>query len=59
MASNQKFVFLTLLVLLGSSTFSIFSNLEINFFLKGYGLIFSLQAGLAAIYLSRRQWFRR
>ncbi|MGD2182486.1 hypothetical protein [Lusitaniella coriacea] len=48
---DPKLIYLLLLSLLGLGSFGFFSGTELNFFLKGYGLAFVLQAGFALLYL--------
>jgi len=58
-ANYKKILFLMLLALLGSGAFSVFSSMEMNLFLKGYGLLLVLQTGFVLIYLSCLRWSDR
>lgn len=58
-ANYKKLLFLMLLAVLGSGAFSVFSSMEMNLFLKGYGLLLVLQTGFVLIYLSCLRWSDR
>jgi hypothetical protein len=47
----KKVTYLTLLIVLSMGVCNITSSLNINIFVKYYGLLVSLQAGFALIYL--------
>jgi hypothetical protein len=47
----KKATYLTLLIVLSMGVCNIASSLDINIFVKYYGLLISLQAGFALIYL--------
>lgn len=47
----KKATYLVLLVILGMGACDMASSLNINIFVKYYGLLISLQAGFALIYL--------
>ncbi|CAN1210029.1 hypothetical protein TUMEXPCC7403_07530 [Tumidithrix helvetica PCC 7403] len=49
---KKKLAFLIVLSLVGAGSFATFSELDTNFFLKGYGLLLSLQAGFALTYFA-------
>jgi hypothetical protein len=55
-SNSHRLAFIALLVLLSFSTFQSFSNLEINWFYKSYGLALSLQGGFALLYFSYWRW---
>lgn len=52
----KKVLFVILLGALSSGAFSVFSSMDINLFVKGYGLLLVLQTGFALIYLSFLNW---
>lgn len=58
---HPKRTYLILLTLLGLGSFGLFSGMELSFWLKGYGLLFFLQAGAAFLYFGvyRREQQRR
>jgi len=56
--SNKKLIVIVLLAMFSTCAVSTTSNLEINWFLKSYGLLLTLQTGLACSYLAYRQWRR-
>lgn len=47
---NPKRTYFILLLLFSLGSFGLFSDLELSFWLKGYGLLFFLQAGTAFLY---------
>jgi len=56
--SNKKLIVILLLALFSTGAVSTVSTLEMNWFVKGYGLLLVLQTGLACSYLGYRQWRR-
>jgi hypothetical protein len=48
---KKKLVFLIVLSAIGAGSFATFSGMDTNLFLKGYGLLFTLQSGVALAYL--------
>lgn len=53
-SKSTKRPYLILLTLLAMGCFGLFSTLEINEWLKVYGLILSLQGGFALVYFAIR-----
>jgi hypothetical protein len=49
---KKKLVFLIVLTAIGAGSFATFSELDTHFFLKAYGLLFTLQAGFAIAYFA-------
>jgi hypothetical protein len=50
-SKSRKLIFLTLLALLAGGSCSVFSSLEMNFWLKTLGVVTFQQVGAIAIYL--------